>query len=224
NLRLQDLGGSDPYVVIEGLDVTAPGTSADSTVVSSSTNPSVSGQSVTFTAAVTATASGAGTPTGTVTFKDGATTLGSGTLSGGSATFSTSALAAGTHTITAVYSGDSTFAPSTSSALTQTVTASALPSLHFDFGTTSSPVAAGYTQVANTTTYSAGRGYGWQSGTIQAVDRGTGSDLTRDLDFTPAGTFAADVPNGTYTVTLTMGDLGPYPHDQMQISLEGVVV
>src|SRR5207244_1120199 len=113
---------SDPYVVIEGLDVVSGGTNAASTVLASSANPSVVGQSVTFTATVTATTSGAGTPTGTVTFKDGTTALGTSTLSGGSATFSTAALAAGTHTITAVYSGDTNFAASTSSALTQTIT------------------------------------------------------------------------------------------------------
>src|SRR5205823_7181537 len=77
-------------------------------------------------------------------------------------------------------------------------------SAHFDFGTANSPVAAGYTQVTPATAYTASQGYGWQSGAIQAVDRGSGSDLTRDLNFTAAGTFAADVPNGTYTVTLTL--------------------
>src|SRR5207253_402671 len=46
------------------------------TAVASSANPSAFGQSVTFTATVAATAPGAGTPTGTVTFKDGASTLG----------------------------------------------------------------------------------------------------------------------------------------------------
>jgi hypothetical protein len=51
----------------------------------------------------------AGTPIGTVTFKEGATVLGTGTLSGGQATFATSALSAGSHTITAAYSGDADF-------------------------------------------------------------------------------------------------------------------
>ena len=49
-------------------------------MLTSSTNPSMFGQSVTFTATVTVAAPGAGTPTGTVTFMDGATTLGTGTL------------------------------------------------------------------------------------------------------------------------------------------------
>ena len=90
-------------------------------VVTSATNPSVFGQSVTFTATVTAVAPGSGTPTGSITFLDGSTTLGTATLSGGKATFKTTALAAGPHTITVSYSGDGNFVKSTSAPLTQTV-------------------------------------------------------------------------------------------------------
>ena len=54
------------------------------TDVFSSKNPSVYGDTVTFTAIVTPVSPQLGTPTGTVTFKDGAATLGTGTLSGGS--------------------------------------------------------------------------------------------------------------------------------------------
>jgi hypothetical protein len=93
-----------------------------STTVTSSVNPSRFGQSVTFTATVSVTSPGAGTPTGTVTFKDGTTTLGTGTLNASDqATFTTSALSVGSHSITAVYNGDSNFNTSTSSVLTQTV-------------------------------------------------------------------------------------------------------
>ncbi|HYL37987.1 MAG TPA: Ig-like domain-containing protein [Bryobacteraceae bacterium] len=89
------------------------------TTVASSLNPSSFGQTVTFTATVTGTG---GTPTGTVTFKDGAATLGSGGLNpSGQATFATASLAAGPHSITAAYGGDSNFASSTSSNLPQTV-------------------------------------------------------------------------------------------------------
>jgi hypothetical protein len=78
------------------------------TSVASSANPSY-GVSLTFTAAV---ASSGGTPTGTVTFMDGATILGTGILSGGT-THITSTLSLGSHTITATYSGDANFAAST---------------------------------------------------------------------------------------------------------------
>ncbi len=105
---------------------------ADSTAtLTSAPNPSVFGQSVTFTATVSASAPGAGTPTGVVTFTEGATTLGAGTLSGGAATFSTSSLVVGAHTITATYGSDNNFNAS-SGATTQTVerasTATALTS------------------------------------------------------------------------------------------------
>ena len=77
------------------------------TTLTSNPNPSVYGQSVTFTARVEVVAPGAGTPTGTVTFKDGATVLGTGTLNAsGLATFTTSTLAVGNHSITASYGGD----------------------------------------------------------------------------------------------------------------------
>src|SRR5574342_210525 len=95
----------------------APTPVASSTVVSSNINPSVAGQTVTFTSTVTGSG---GTPTGTVTFRDGLNNIGSGTLASGVASF-TSTLATGTHSITAVYSGDSDFNPSTSPAITQTV-------------------------------------------------------------------------------------------------------
>jgi len=98
------------------------GTAGTTTVVSSSANPSVFSQPVTFTATVTVNPPGSGVPTGTVTFKDGTTTLGTGTLDGaGHATFTTSALTVASHSITAVYGGDPSFSGSTSSAITQTV-------------------------------------------------------------------------------------------------------
>ena len=95
---------------------------ATTTIVASGTNPSAFGQSVTFTATVSIVAPGTGTATGSVNFMDGTTLLGSGPLTGGAATFSTSSLAAGSHAITAVYSGDTNFGGSTSAtAVTQVV-------------------------------------------------------------------------------------------------------
>ncbi len=87
------------------------------TTVASSLNPSNSGQSVTFTATVSANSPGSGTPTGTVTFLDDGTSLGTGTNSvvGGNlvATFSTSSLSVGTQSITVNYGGDGNFVNST---------------------------------------------------------------------------------------------------------------
>ncbi|HYM12605.1 MAG TPA: Ig-like domain repeat protein, partial [Bryobacterales bacterium] len=93
------------------------------TTVGSSANPSVFGQSVTFTATVAVVAPGGGTPTGTVTFLDNGVSIGSGALNGsGQATYTTSSLAVGGHPITATYGGDSNHSGSTTSAaLSQTV-------------------------------------------------------------------------------------------------------
>jgi len=89
------------------------------TTITSSSNPSVFGQSVTFSATVAPKASG--TPTGTVTFRSGSKILGTSPLNGGTAKFSTAALAVGRHCITAAYSGDANFAASKSPALHQLV-------------------------------------------------------------------------------------------------------
>ena len=98
-------------------------TASTTTTVTSSISPSVFGQVVTFTARVGADISGAGTPTGTVTFLlNGTTTLGASTLdSSGRATLATARLPVGTHTITASYAGAGYFTASTSAVLTQTV-------------------------------------------------------------------------------------------------------
>ena len=99
--------------------VNAPA-AASTTTVASNLNPSTSGTSVTFTASVTGSA-----PSGVVTFKDGATTLGTGTLSGTgntrTATYATTALSVASHSITALYAGDSANLTSTSAALSQVV-------------------------------------------------------------------------------------------------------
>lgn len=96
-----------------------------STTVSSSYNPSVTGVPVVFTAVVS-TLSGT-VPNGeTVTFYDGSNSIGAGVTSGGNAKFRTAGLGAGTHNITAAYSGDPSYSASTSGALTQVVNTSAI--------------------------------------------------------------------------------------------------
>src|SRR5206468_9514887 len=93
------------------------------TTVTSSANPSVFGQSVTFTASVNAVAPGAGTRTGTVQFQiDGSNFGAAVSLSGGSATSpATNALSVSAHTVLAVYNGDANFNGGTSSPFSETV-------------------------------------------------------------------------------------------------------
>ncbi len=74
------------------------------TTVSSSKNPSVFGQSVTFTATVAVVSPGSGTPTGTVTFLEDGASLGTATLDGsGTSTLTTSSLHLNFTKITVVY-------------------------------------------------------------------------------------------------------------------------
>ena len=87
--------------------------SATTTTLTSSPNPSSFGQAVTFTATITPSVSGLGTPTGMVLFTEGNTVLWQEALnSRGQATFSTSALTVGHHTITAAYHSDPLYAES----------------------------------------------------------------------------------------------------------------
>lgn len=75
-----------------------------------------------LTAKVTASAPGAGVPTGTVTFSDAGGPLGTGALDpSGIATLLTSALSSGTHPITARFEGAPSYLPSTSAPLSQVV-------------------------------------------------------------------------------------------------------
>jgi autotransporter-associated beta strand protein len=91
-------------------------TAGTTSAVTSSANPAQPGASVMFTSTLNVTAPGGGTPTGSVSFKDGASVLGTGSLNGsGVATFSTSSLAHGNHVITAEYAGDGNFLGSTNS-------------------------------------------------------------------------------------------------------------
>jgi fibronectin type 3 domain-containing protein len=98
------------------------------------------------------------------------------------------------------------------------------PPTQYDFGTISSPVAFGYTAVTEGTTYSPNAGYGWLSGSVASAVRRTGTDLTNDFNYTTASaTFAVDLANGTYTVTLQLGDT-VYAHQGMGISFQGTQV
>src|SRR5712692_8323205 len=169
-----------------------------STVLGSSANPSVFGQSVTFTATVSDASTGStGTPTGTVTFKDGATTLGTGTLSSGVATFSTSALSVSgsPHSITAVYAGDSNFSGSTSSALSQAVN-NPVPAI-----TTLSPSSATAGAAAQTLTINGSNFVSTSTVTYNGV--GHTATFVSSTQLTISLSAADQATAGTYPVVVT---------------------
>jgi hypothetical protein len=104
---------------------------------------------VTFTSNVT-TADSSNT-TGTVTFKEGATTLGTSPSGPTTAsyTFSTTALAAGSHTVTATFNpADPAYAPSTSAPQTFALTAPTCPAGTCDAQTVTADIPAGTLVIA----------------------------------------------------------------------------
>lgn len=137
------------------------------TTLNAAPNPSNHNQSVSFTAHVT---SSTGTPTGTVTFTDGASTvIGSAPLDqAGNATVSTAALTVGNHTITASFSSTGTYAASSASVLQQVNGLSTKALLTV----TPATIQAGdsVTLTANVTDLS---GTGTPTGTVTFLDGGT---------------------------------------------------
>jgi sugar lactone lactonase YvrE len=93
--------------------------------ISSSANPAIGGNAVTFTAQVAGAAANSGVttaPTGTIVFHEGANILGTVALNGaGAAALTTSTLTVGSHNIIATYSGDIRYAGNDSVALTESI-------------------------------------------------------------------------------------------------------
>jgi len=173
------------------------------TTLTSSQNPSLTGQSVTFTATVAASAGTA--PNGeTIAFMYGPIPLGTGTLSSGTASFTTTALPLGTDAITAVYAGDPNFAGSQSNAVSQAVnTTATTPAI-----TWATPSAITYgtalsaTQLNASSTVAGTFAYIPAAGTVL----GAGSQ-TLSVTFTPTNT--TDYTTATATVQLTVNQATP---------------
>ena len=89
----------------------------------------VVGQMVTVVAVVAAAAPGAGVPTGSVVFVDGATVIGSAALNNGAAVLALPFGTVTSHTLRAVYVGDVNFTALASPAVTETVDAAATTTL-----------------------------------------------------------------------------------------------
>ena len=169
-----------------------------STSVSSSSNPSIQGNSVTFTATVTPSLC-----TGTVTFYDGITSLGPPVnLSGGTAMFSTSMLSVGSHSITASYSGNGSCQSSTSSPLTQVVNPIVAPTLvSLAVSPANFSVAAG-----NTTAFTATGTYSDDS-TQDVTAMATWDTSAPDLAQIDATGLVTAIDDGQVVIQATMGGI-----------------
>lgn len=105
------------------------------------------------------------------------------------------------------------------SKLVQAAETKATDNLKFDFGSDSSPVAEGYTQVTNTRKYSSERGYGINKEEIAFRDRGNPDAVRRDFILDSDFSFLVDVPNGEYHVKIIAGD--DIAFNRTGISIEG---
>jgi hypothetical protein len=192
------------------------------TALTTSKSPEKSNTPVTFTAAVTATSPGAGTPTGSVTFKDGASTIscsgGAQTLNGsGIATCQVTYASASLHNISAVYSGDSNYSTSTSATLTQRVVNSAVTGLGFT-NVTVTPNGGSASPVTLNSSNCTGLG---TSNVVCTISAGNSASLAADVQFVNAsnslsaysaesvqGSSAIETKAGTTNGTVTFATIG----------------
>ncbi|QIG39691.1 Ig-like domain repeat protein [Microbacterium sp. 4R-513] len=151
SLWVVDDASGDAGSISGGWCLTFTTASPTATTLTSSVNPSTFGQSVTFTATVTA--DGQPVSTGTVAFADGVSPLAAAVplSASGTATFTTSTLAVGSHTVTSTYSGDAGLSASDATVTqvvdlaptTTTITSSVNPSVVGQAVTLTATVTAG---------------------------------------------------------------------------------
>jgi large repetitive protein len=164
---------------------------SSSVALTSSQNPATLGSAVNLIANVTPN-----TATGTVQFLDGSTLLGTASIgNNGLAYITTSSLAQGTHSITAVYSGDANDTSATSAVLSQVVKQSVGMTIGYQ-----SPIVAGTTE------------------TITA--NLTSSTATGTVTFTDGSTLLATVPVTSGTAVYSSSTLAQGTHN-MTISYSG---
>jgi large repetitive protein len=162
-----------------------------SVTLTSSQNPAILGSAVNLIANVTPN-----TATGTVQFLDGSTVLGTASIgNNGLAYITTSSLAQGTHSITAIYSGDANDTAATSTVLSQVVKQSVGMTIGYQ-----SPIVAGTTE------------------TITA--NLTSSSATGTVTFTDGSTVLATVPVSSGVAVYSTSTLAQGTHN-MTISYSG---
>ena len=165
--------------------------------LTSSASTASSGSAITFTAKLAYTGAA---PTGTVTLYDGSTALTSLTPTGGVVTYTDSSLSAGTHSITAGYSGDTDYSSITSSPITVFIkrTASILTSelsKPYTYGSPASLVV----------TVAGGSGGVFPTGTVTFSNGATTLGTTTVMSNTQAALTvpAGKLPGGTSTITIS---------------------
>lgn len=197
NLTVAVAGLVTPTFTLLGTGESAPTLASTSTSLQASASTVTAGSSLTLTATVS---SAAGSPSGEVTFDDGATVLGNASVNSGVATFSTDTLAAGTHSITATYSGDSSHASSMSAAVSVTI----VPFSVMVAAPSSTSVAPGGSVTANVTVTSANNYAGTISLSCAVTYQGQGSSTDPpQCGVSPASVTVTAGGSGSATMTVT---------------------
>jgi hypothetical protein len=181
------------------------------TTVSSTAEPSVTGQAGSVTAHV-ASGPGQGTPTGSATFVVDGTAQPPVTLSQGKASMKLAGLAAGTHSIAVIYSGDINHSSSTSAAFTQVVNPAPTSA---SLSTTATPIAYGQHGSVTVTVKPNPPGTGTPTGTVTfSVDGVAGAPVA--LSGGKAAMPLAGLGAGTHQITASysgdpnyLGDTSP---------------
>jgi hypothetical protein len=202
-----DFTGATSAPISQVVNKATPGVGGFAPItVASSLNPSIYQNSVTFTSTAPAGS------TGTITFMDSTTSLGTSPLGAGTASLSIPTLVAGTHPITAVYSGDSNFNGATSTGISQVVNKA--PTVESVFATPPTGVTVGssvtFTTLVNTGTL-------LPTGTVTFMDGattlGTGTissaTATNLLPYSSDFTQWTSDSAGVAAPTLTAAVLGP---------------
>jgi hypothetical protein len=184
------------------------------TVSSSPTSSLVAGQLVQLTATVTSTTSVSGWASGTVTFMDGKTVLGTAPLQvvdgiAQASFMDTAGLLSGSHTITAVYAGDSSFKSSTSAGLPMTVSQAATATVVSSF---SDPSVSGQSATFLITVFAAAPSSGLPAGAVKVSD---GTNSLDTVTLSPVGGLEQakltvnTLETGTHTISAVYSPTSP---------------
>ena len=198
-----------------------PPNSGTTSNLSSNANPVQVGVPLTLSATVSALVTSQPAPTGTVSFMEGTTVLGVGNLSSEITSTTIATLTAGTHLITAVYSGSTTYATSTSPVLTQLVTA-LNPVTTTSLVANADPISAGSSVTLTATVVAQASAQVLPSGTVTfmegATALGTGGVTSGIATLNVSG-----LSTGTHLITASYGGNATYGSSISPVLTEIVV-
>ena len=215
----------------------AGGPAATSGVLTSDDATSNTGQLVTFTMTVTKTSDATPVASGTVTFRDGATTVASNVAVDpvtGTAVYTNSTFTAGTHTISAVYTGAPVYANVTSNSVAQVVTvATGTASIAQAISCSRPPVSVvDELVVFRTTVLSNGNPPGWTGpdwhgpavGTVVFKDNGVLLGPGNPINLYGESFYVtADLAVGTHNITAEYTGLPAYEDDVSTVFVQQIV-